>query len=71
MNQSIEKTNGSQKIFYLVLILFVLFSQSVHGFYAIYDLSPPGAFVLLSFIGMFWLIGDWFSRDSKKQLFEW
>lgn len=71
MKKSSKKIGNNQKIFLIILICFVVFSQSVYGFYAIYDLDPPGSFTLLSFFGIFWLIGDWFKRDSKENNVNW
>lgn len=61
----------SMKIHFLILIALTLFAQTVRGFYAVYDLAPPGAFELLTFIVIFWLIGDWFTRDSKEKNVDW
>jgi hypothetical protein len=71
MIKPLEKTSKYYKYFPIVIVIFVIFIQSVYGFYAIYDIAPPGHFVLLSFISLFWLIGDWFSQDSKKHKIEW
>ena len=71
MKETSDKTSSGGSVLLVILVCFVVFSQSVFGFYAIYDIEPPGLFVLLSFIGLFWLIGDWFMRDSKKQNVEW
>ena len=54
-----------------IIIGFIIFTQSVCGFYAIYDMAPPDGFVLLRYLGLFWLIGDWFSKDSKKHSIKW
>jgi hypothetical protein len=71
MNEVDTKISRYDKIILFVVIALVVFTQSVFGFYAIYDMSPPGAFTLLSYLMLFWLIGDWFSRDSKKHKIEW
>lgn len=55
----------------IVLLAFIVVSQAIKGFYAIYDMPLPGAFMLLSYLGLFWLIGDWFMKDSKKNNVDW
>ncbi len=70
----IEPTSDKQKkysIQVIIIFAFAAITQIVDGFYAIYDISPPGAFVLLSYIGIFWMIGDWFMKDSKKYNIDW
>jgi hypothetical protein len=71
MADTIEKISIYHRIFPFIIIGLVVFIQSVFGFYSIYDIAPPGSFVLLSYICLFWLIGDWFSRDSKKNRIDW
>lgn len=68
-----QKLQNSLKINKQVLfiIFLVIFTQTVHGFYAIYEKSPPGAFVLIGYFLMFWLVGDWFMKDSKKNNVSW
>lgn len=70
MNETLSLKN---KISFKVLFiyLFMAFIQIVHGFYAIYDNSPPALFKILGHVGIFWLIGDWFMKDSKKNKVEW
>lgn len=65
------KISRYDKIILFVAIALVVFTQSVFGFYAIYEMSPPAAFALLGYLTLFWLVGDWFSRDSKKHKIEW
>ena len=66
-----EEISTYSKIIPFIIIGFIFFTQSVYGFYAIYDLEPPGSFVMLSYLLLFWLIGDWFSKDSKRYNIEW
>lgn len=55
----------------IILLVFIVTTQAINGFYAIYDMNHPGAFVLLSYLGLFWLIGDWFMKDSRKNNVDW
>jgi len=55
----------------ITIIIFIVFTQAVNGFYATYDMTPPGAFVLMSMFGLLWIGGDWFMKDSKKFNIEW
>ncbi len=73
MNKAASIASGAKKIPFKVIIIFAFtfIIQSIHGFYAIYDISPPSAFGLLSYFGLFWLIGDWFMKDSKKNSVDW
>lgn len=71
MTESSEKPSLYFKIFPYLIIAVLIFIQAVHGFYAIYDMSPSGPFVMVSYLLLFWLIGDWFMRDSKKNTIEW
>ena len=56
-----------------VVLLFgiIVLLQAVGGFYAIYDMPPPAAFSVFGYLGIFWLIGDWFIKDSKIRKIEW
>ncbi len=54
-----------------IIIGFICLTQAVCAFYAIYDLKPPGGFELLRFLGLLWLIGDWFLKDSRKYKIGW
>lgn len=71
MAKPIEKVSAYSKIFPYLVVGFVVFTQAVYGFYAIYDMTPSGAFVLISSFTLFWLIGDWFSRDSRRNKVDW
>ena len=71
MIKSTDETRSYYKYLPITIIVFIIFTQAIHGFYATYDMDPPGAFVLLSYAILFWLIGDWFSRDSKENKIEW
>lgn len=55
----------------LILIVLIVITQFIRGFYATYDIAPPGAITLLSYLGIFWLVGDWFMKDSKKNNIDW
>ena len=55
----------------IILLVFIVTIQTIEGFYAVYGFEPPGAFVLLRHIIWFWLIGDWFMKDSKKHKVNW
>ena len=55
----------------LILIGFIVITQIIRGFYAIYDIAPSGAITLISYFGLFWLVGDWFMKDSKKNNIDW
>lgn len=66
-----EKTSVYDRIFPYLIVGLVFFIQGVEGFYAIYEMAPPGAFVLLSYLTLFWIIGDWFLKDSRKNKIEW
>jgi len=54
-----------------IIIGFICLTQAVCAFYANYEMEPPGGFDLLRYLGLFWLIGDWFSKDNKKYKIEW
>ena len=66
MTESSDKNRTYYKYLPIIIIGFAILSQSVNGIYATYDMTPPGAFEFLSYLGLFWLVGDWFSRDSKE-----
>jgi len=66
-----EKISVYDKIFPYLLVILVIFVQGVYGFYAIYDMAPSGAFTLLSYLILFWVIGNWFLKDSRKNEIEW
>jgi|GEM_PF-1519455 len=71
MAEKIYKTRNKLSLQIIVLFFIILFIQIVNGFYAIYDLSPPRIFSVLGYLGIFWIIGDWFIKDSKKRGIEW
>ncbi|OGW24049.1 MAG: hypothetical protein A2X59_12370 [Nitrospirae bacterium GWC2_42_7] len=55
----------------IFVVFFIIFTQTVFGFYAVYDQEPPGGFILLTYFALFWLVGDWFMKDSKKLKINW
>ena len=54
-----------------IIIGFICLTQAVSAFYAIYEMKPPAGFELLRFLGLFWLVGDWFLKDNRKYKVEW
>jgi hypothetical protein len=54
-----------------IISIFIVTTQAINGFYGIYDEKPPGTFVLMNSFGLFWLVGDWFMKDSKVNNVEW
>ncbi len=73
MNETESTSDSRIKYSFQVISIFAFAAipQLVSGFYSVYDLSTSGAFSLLSYIGLFWLVGDWFMKDSKKQNIDW
>jgi len=71
MDETAVHKPGKITIQVIILLVFVVITRAIDGFYAIYDRNPSGAFVLLSYLGLFWLIGDWFMRDSRKNRVDW
>jgi hypothetical protein len=71
MTESPDKKRLYYRCLPIIIIGFVIFFQSVQGVYAANDMTPPGAFEFLSYLGLFWLVGDWFSRDSKEYKVKW
>ena len=70
----VEQSNIiKKKISYqiVLLLIIIVFIQTVSGFYAIYDIPPPVAFSVFGYLGIFWLIGDWFIKDSRIRKIEW
>ena len=70
----VEQSNEIKKrtSFQVVLLLgIIVLLQTASGFYAIYDMPPPAAFSVFGYFGIFWLIGDWFIKDSKIRKIEW
>ena len=49
-----------------LLYLFVVIDQIAKGIYAGVEADPPGAFVLLSWVALLWIIGWWLRVDSRK-----
>lgn len=71
MTEVMNEKSIFDRMFPGILIILVVFTQGVKGFYSIYDLSPSGSFSLISYFLLFWLIGYWFIRDNKNQKIEW
>lgn len=55
----------------VIISAFIFVTQVINGFYALYDMTPPGAFVLMNIFGLLWLVGDWLKKDCKKHNIEW
>lgn len=55
----------------ILLISIISLIQIVKSFYDVYDLSPPSAFSIIGYAGIFWITGDWFIKDSKKRGIDW
>ena len=70
MPEPIKKISLYDKIFPFLVAGLVAFIQGVSGFYSICDAAPPGAFVLLGHLVLFWVVGEWFSTDSRKNQIE-
>ena len=71
MTDTEKEMSAYSKAIPFIIIGLIIFTQLVGAFYAVYDTIPPDGFVLLSYLALFWLIGDWFSKDSKKYPVEW
>ena len=69
--EALDKNRTYYRYLPFIIIGFVILSQSVNGIYATSDMTPPGAFEFLSYLVLFWLVGDWFSRDSKEYKVKW
>jgi hypothetical protein len=67
-SNEIKKRTSFQVILLLAIIILL---QTASGLYAVYDMSPPAAFSVIGYLGIFWLIGDWFTKDCKIRKIEW
>jgi len=50
----------------ILLYSFVVITQFAHGVYLGRQIEPPGAFTLLYWLGLLWIIGWWLRTDSRK-----
>jgi len=71
MTETKKEISAYRKNIPFIIIGFICLTQAVYAFYAIYDMEPPGGFKLLHFLGLLWLIGDWFLKDNRKYKIEW
>ena len=71
MNDIAPQTSKRIAVQVITLVVFIVITQAINGFYALYGITPPGIFVLLTYLGLFWLVGDWFMKDSKNNKVEW
>jgi hypothetical protein len=60
MAEKIYKIKNKFSFQVIALFFLILFIQIINGVYAVYDLSPPGILSGLGYLGIFWIIGDWF-----------
>jgi hypothetical protein len=54
-----------------LLYLFVVIDQIAQGIYAGVEAEPPGAFTLMSWVALLWIVGWWLRVDSRKRRVAW
>src|ERR1700682_2197777 len=54
-----------------LLYLLVLITQIGRGIYLGLQIEPSGAFTLLSWVALLWIVGWWLRADSRKRGIAW
>jgi hypothetical protein len=54
-----------------LLYLFVVIDAIAQGIYAGFQADAPGAFAVLSWIALLWIVGWWLRVDSRKRGVAW
>ena len=65
--------NKQNKCPFRVIMAFVLaaVTQTTQSFFLLHDTPPAEAFSFISYLVIFWIVSDWFMKDSKKHNVEW
>ena len=50
-----------------LLYVFLVVTQTAHGFYAAARVEPPPAFIVLYPLAFLWAVGWWLRNDSRKR----
>src|SRR2546430_4121657 len=51
----------------MLLYSFVVVTQFAYGFYLGLQIEPPGALILVHWLGLLWIVGWWLRTDSRKR----
>ena len=55
----------------LTVLGFIFVTEIVKGIYAAQNMEPPGGFVLLQYVVLVCLIGNWLRKDSRIYQVRW